>query len=126
MEVIVDSSVWIDYFRGGENSSELDFLIDNNLVVSSPIILAELIPYLKLKKQNKVISLLQGLKILGLEIDWDEVINNQLLLLKAGLNGVGIPDLLIEQTARQHAVPIYTLDRHFFSIAKITGSRLYS
>jgi hypothetical protein len=28
MQIIVDSSIWIDYFRDGINSSRLDYLID--------------------------------------------------------------------------------------------------
>ena len=49
MEVLVDTSIWIDYSRGGEDSDNLDYLIDENLIVTNDIILAELIPYLKIK-----------------------------------------------------------------------------
>jgi len=28
MSVLVDTSVWVDYFRSGNNSEKLDFLID--------------------------------------------------------------------------------------------------
>lgn len=56
MQVLVDSSVWIDYFRTGESSSHLDMLIDENLIVTNDIILAELIPFLKMKKQYKLIG----------------------------------------------------------------------
>ena len=49
MEVLVDTSVWIDYFKSGDNaSSNMDSLIDENLLVTNDIILAELIPYLQL------------------------------------------------------------------------------
>lgn len=68
MEVLVDTSVWIDYFRGGNNSSELDSLIDENLLVTNEIILAELIPYLKLKKQVKVLKLLHEINRVPLQI----------------------------------------------------------
>ena len=33
MQVLVDSSVWIDYFRGGTKSDDLDILIDENLIL---------------------------------------------------------------------------------------------
>ena len=55
---IVDTSVWIEYFRGGNNFEKLDFLIDENLVVINDLILAELIPFLKIKNHRKVIKLL--------------------------------------------------------------------
>jgi hypothetical protein len=53
MAVLVDTSIWIDYFRSGENSKDLDDLMDENLIVMNDIILAELVPYLKLKKANE-------------------------------------------------------------------------
>jgi len=53
VKVLVDTSIWIDYFRGGDNSKNLDFLIDENLIVTNVIVLAELIPYLKIKKKRK-------------------------------------------------------------------------
>ena len=59
MVVLVDTSIWVDYFRGGNNSSELDTLIDENLVATNDIILTELVPYLKVKRQITVIKLLQ-------------------------------------------------------------------
>ena len=49
MEVLVDTSVWIDYFRSGEKSEKLDFLIDENLVVINDLILTELLPLLIVK-----------------------------------------------------------------------------
>jgi len=33
MSVLVDTSIWINYFRAGNNSENLDFLIDENLIV---------------------------------------------------------------------------------------------
>ncbi|NOX90781.1 MAG: PIN domain-containing protein [Calditrichaeota bacterium] len=43
MPVLVDSSVWIDYFRAGIKSEKLDELIDENLICTKDIILAELV-----------------------------------------------------------------------------------
>jgi predicted nucleic acid-binding protein len=93
MEVLVDTSIWIDYFRGGNNSERVDFLIDENLIVTNDIILAELVPYLKIKKKTKVIKLLNELNRLPMSINWEEIIEFQVKCLKSGANGVGIPDL---------------------------------
>jgi len=41
MTVLVDSSVWVDYFRDGGNASKLEFLIDENLVAVNELILTE-------------------------------------------------------------------------------------
>ena len=51
MEVLVDTSVWIDYFRSGDKSEKLDFLIDENLVVINDLILTELLPLLIVKQE---------------------------------------------------------------------------
>ena len=39
--VLVDTSVWIEYFSDGPNAFALDALIDDNLVVINDLILAE-------------------------------------------------------------------------------------
>ena len=44
MSVLVDTSVWVNYFRSGKDSGKLDFLIDENLIVINDLILAELVP----------------------------------------------------------------------------------
>lgn len=41
MPVLVDTSIWVTYFRGGNNSEKLDFLIDKNLIVIDDFILAQ-------------------------------------------------------------------------------------
>lgn len=113
MSVLIDSSVWIEYFRNGNNYEKVDFLIDENLVVTNDLILAELIPFLKIRKQNSLIDLLHNIGKLKLDIKWDQVIDLQYLCLQNGLNGVGIPDLIIVQNAIQNNSKIYSLDKHF-------------
>ena len=103
MEVLVDTSMWIDYFRGGTDSKDIDFLIDENIIVTNEIILAELIPHLKVKKQLKVINLLRQVNRLPLNVHWEEIIEFQVKCLKDGANGVGIPDLVIAQNANQNS-----------------------
>ncbi len=126
MEVLVDTSIWIDYFRGGGNSKDLDFLIDENLIITNDIILAELIPYLKIKKQTKVIKLLREVNKFPLEIRWEEIIEYQVKCLKEGANGVGIPDLLIAQNAKQNRCAVYSLDKHFRLLNQVLKVKLYT
>ena len=113
MSVLVDTSVWVEYFRSGNNSEELDFLIDENLIVTNDLILAELIPFLKVRKQRKLTNLLLNINKLNLSISWGQIIEYQYKCLKNGLNGVGIPDLIIAQNAKQNNCEIYSLDNHF-------------
>ena len=113
MQVLVDTSVWIDYFRGSEDSKNLDLLIDENIIVINEIVLAELQPYLKIKKQTKVIELLHEINKTPLDINWKEIIEFQVKCLESGANGVGIPDLIIAQNAKQNGNKVYSLDKHF-------------
>ena len=86
MSVLVDTSIWIEYFRSGNNSEKLDFLIDENLIVINDLILAELVPPLKVRNQRKIVKLLYSINRLELSINWDQIIEFQFKCLKNGLN----------------------------------------
>ena len=118
MSVLVDTSVWIDYFRSGDDHHRLDLLIDENIVVTNDLILAELIPFLKIRKHKSIIELLKNINNLQLQIKWVEIIEFQVKCLKKGINGVGIPDLIIAQNAKQNNCDIYSLDTHFKLLSK--------
>ena len=126
MTVLVDSSVWIDYFRTGKNSQKLDDLIDENLVATNDLILTELIPHLKLRNQRKIVQLLRTIYKIDLSIRWDQLMDWQYRCLKRGINGIGIPDLIIAQNAIQHRFTIYSLDAHFELIKHIVKVDLFS
>jgi predicted nucleic acid-binding protein len=124
MTVLVDTSAWIDYFRGGTDSSRLDVLIEEDLIVTNDLLLAELVPFLKVRNQRKLIELLSSVRRLTLEIDWREIIELQTRCLRQGLNGIGIPDLIIAQNAKQHGCEVFSLDGHFVLLRKLAGLRV--
>ena len=125
MPVLVDTSVWIDYFRSGTQSSNIDYLIDENLILTNEIILAELIPFLKVKSHEKIIKLLRQINQSPLSINWDQIIQFQIKCLQSGINGIGIPDLLIAQNALQHQCRVYSLDKHFQLLNQTIHVKLY-
>ena len=125
MRVLVDTSIWVDYFRDAKSSAELDDLISEDLVVINDIILAELLPFLKVTKQLAVVRLLQEVQRLPMEIHWEEIIEFQVKCLKAGANGVGIPDLIIAQNAKLNNCEIYSLDKHFQLLNQIAKVKLF-
>ena len=124
MSVLVDTSIWIEYFRSGNNSEKLDFLIDENLIVINDLILAELVPFLRVRNQQTIIKLLNNINKIELSINWDQIIEFQLKCLKNGLNRIGIPDLIIVQNAKQNKCEIYSLDNHFKFMKDILEFRL--
>lgn len=113
MRVLVDSSVWIAYFRGTDDSDRLDRLIDDNLVTTNDLILAELLPPLYLRGLKRLIDLMGEIERIPLAIDWSRIIEMQVTCLRNGINNVGVPDLIIAQNALQHGLQLFTRDEHF-------------
>ena len=124
MSVLIDTSVWVEYFRSGTQGKQVDSLLDEDLAATNDLILAELVPFLRLRNQRKIITLLGNLARLPLAIDWEQIMEFQYRCLKAGVNGIGIPDFIIAQNARQHDDAILTLDQHFPRLAKVVPLRL--
>ncbi|RLF65625.1 MAG: PIN domain nuclease [Thermoplasmata archaeon] len=118
MNVLVDSSVWIDYFRGVGQADILDYLIDENLVITNNLILTELVPTLYVLRQKKLISMLKEIKRYPVNIDWDNIMEIQITCIRNGINGIGITDLIIAQNAIQHKSQLLSVDGHFVSISK--------
>jgi predicted nucleic acid-binding protein len=125
MRVLIDSSVWIDYFRSGNQAYELDHLIDSNLVVVNDLILTELIPFLRLQNQKALIDIIHDVGKLPMSIDWEQIQKFQFICLKNGINGIGIPDLIIVQNAIQTGSMIFSLDNHFKQMQTYLNVTLY-
>lgn len=125
MKVLVDSSIWIGYFRSGEWEGIVDALIEEDLLVVNDLILAELVPFLELQKQNKLLQLMHSIAKLPLYIDWMNLITMQTNALKNGANGIGIPDLIVAQNALQYEAYIFSGDKHFALLAQTTALKLY-
>jgi predicted nucleic acid-binding protein len=111
--ILVDTSIWIEYFKGNEETKYIDSWIETNQICINDLILAELVPSLKVRKEYELIDLLESLVIMPIEINWKEIIEYQEINLKNGINRVGIPDLIITQNVIQNNVFLCTLDKHF-------------
>jgi predicted nucleic acid-binding protein len=109
--VLVDSSVWIDYFRNGND--QLEELITEDIVCTNDLILTELLPSLSFIKNKQLLDGMLALNRLELRIDWGILRKYQTINLKNGINKVGIPDLIIlEQVIHQH-LTLFSIDKHF-------------
>ena len=125
MSVLVDSSIWVDYFRGKGPSQPLELLIEENLVVTNDSILTELIPPLHLRKQSRLIALLKEMERHSITPNWDELVQMQITCLQNGINGVGIPDLLIAQNAIQYDLQLLSRDKHFALLSEYVPLSMY-
>ncbi len=122
-KVIVDTSVWVDYFKGrkSEIAEEVRKLIVSNRAVLTGVSLAELLVGTRDGAQR-------GLLIDALTaLDYIEV--NDTAWIRAGelgaeLNqkGITVPltDLLIAALSITHKCEIFTTDRHFNYMPELT------
>ena len=129
--ILVDTSVWIAYFKGDPMVMDLDQDINANRICVNDLILSELLPSIRLKNENRLADILETVNKLPLTIGWEQIREYQLINLRNGINKVGIPDLIIFQNAIEHGVELFTLDRHFQLMAehidcKVVGSSRFS
>jgi len=110
--ILVDSSVWIEYFKNG-GIKKLDRLIEEDLVCINELIFTELAPVLMLKKETEILEGLQAISMISLNVDWEIVRDYQLMNLKSGIHKVGIPDLIILQQVIDEKITLYSFDKHF-------------
>lgn len=124
--ILIDSSVWIEYFRVSDKTDNLfiDEILDTNLVCTNDLILSELIPFLRMKKQKELIDILGYIRKIPLAIDWKGIIEYQSENLRHGINNVGIPDLIILQNVIDNDLELMSLDRHFKLMQKHSNFKL--
>jgi len=124
--VLVDSSIWIEYFRGSKSIDVSTFneLLDNNQLCINDLILSELLPSLLHKKEYHVVDLLKSIYNIPIIIDWTEIIDFQTNNKKNGYNNIGIPDFIIIQNVLQNNLVLYSIDKHFTLLQKLYKYKL--
>ena len=125
MNILVDSSVWIEYFKGAKKYLFINDLIDRNVICTNDIILTELLPSIMHKKEHKLAELLNYIQKYALTIDWQEIRNIQLLNIKHGNNNIGISDIIIAQNSIQNGLAIAAHDKHFAAMAQYIPVKIY-
>ena len=124
--VLVDTSVWIEYFKGTGRAAVLNELITNNALCINNLVLAELIPSINLRKESELKQLLLTIKQVDMEIDWNEIIDMQTKNLLNGINKVGIPDLIIAQNAINNNLFLFSFDKHFRLMQDLFGLKMFT
>ena len=121
-KILVDTSVFIDFFRG-KYIKELELAIKEDRVVLSQIVLLELIKGIIKTEIKKVVSFLDGLEILP---DFPPAVACQELFIKAkglGLQG-GIPDLLILSDCYVNQIQLLSSDLKLVRLARALKIRV--
>lgn len=127
--VLVDSSVWISYFKGVPTEKAvadgLDYLISGDEVLINEIILTELLPAMEVRGGKDAIDILSVISRITTDVDWTGIRKMQVACLNKGINKVGISDLIIAQQAIQSGIPLFSLDKHFRLIADLFPLKLW-
>jgi len=111
-KVLVDSSVWVDYFKNSR-PSVLGRLIEEDLICINEIIYTELAPSLIKQNEQEVLEGLQAIEKIPLRIDWEIIKRYKVLNLQEGINKVVIPDLIILQQVINEKLILFSFDNHF-------------
>jgi len=121
-KILVDTSVWIDYFRGDSVrvGDMLDEILSNREVYVPKIVMAELIQGAKTEKEISVIrDFLDAFHVIDQSEDtWIKAGRLSYDLKKKGKN-IHLIDCYIAVIAKEHQCAIFTLNRHFQEIRKL-------
>lgn len=126
--VLVDTSVWIDYFlqRNSRLEKTMDLLLENSQVATAAIILAELTCGAKTEQEiRKLKEHLRPLQwIQSSDAHWQRAGELSFRLRQKGKT-VNLSDCYIASLAHTGQATIFSLDKHFAWIAEIEGDELF-
>lgn len=125
VKVLVDTNVWIDYFKHGKHVNEIRSLLEQQRLVTNDVVMAELLPIIIHDKKETIADLLNALERIPVFVNWNGLIDAQQKCLKNGFNKIGLLDLMILQTSIEHSLEIFSVDKHFQAIAKIFKIKLF-
>lgn len=127
--VLIDTSVWIDFFQASESSHALaleSLIRNNNRAIICGIILQEILQGIRDDRSySHAKDRLSRLPYL--EIDKETYIYASSLYRILRAKGITVPpvDVTIAGLAVQRDIPLYTRDEHFKAIAKHSGLKLF-
>jgi predicted nucleic acid-binding protein len=123
--ILIDSSAWIEYFRGNKEYLFITELIKNNSICTNDMILTELLPSMIQKKEKKLVELMNSIKKYDIEIIWNELQNLQLMNLQHGNNNVPVTDLIITQNCLQNGLVIIAQEKQFKLMSEYIPVKIY-
>jgi hypothetical protein len=126
--VLIDTSVWISYFKDAEKQStvKVDDVLTHSHIYVPKVVIAELIQGAKTEKEIAVIEeFVDAFTIIDQTADtWVRAGRLSFSMKKKGIT-VHIIDCYIAVLANEHDCSIFTLDEHFKSIQKFLTIDLF-
>ncbi len=114
--VLVDTSVFVEFFRG-RAATRFEDLVKHNLVFLSDFVRLELISGVRRHEIPRLSRVLGGLRQVPLDPEIVPEAETMLDRIRPRGMTVGIVDLLIAAQARRLACPVMSLDRVFRALA---------
>ena len=121
--VLIDSSVWVETLavRNSSAARHVLALIDGSVAATTGTVRAEILPFVAKSQERQVNDLFDAIP--RYEIDpsarsWDLVTTYRYRLRRAGLDALGMADLMITAVALEHGLQVWSFDKHFALIAK--------
>jgi tRNA(fMet)-specific endonuclease VapC len=125
VSVVVDTSIWIEFFRG-TGAGDLEQLLVDGLVVLSPVVVAELFSAPLRRHELRLLSAaLEDLPLHQTPLEhWRAVGQLRARLARGGLS-VSTPDAHVAQCALEVQGHLWTKDGIFRSVAKAATLKLW-
>ncbi len=129
--IVVDSSVWIDYFNGKttKQANLLNSLLGSELIVIGDIILVEVLQGFRndkdFKQAKKLLDTLIFQEMLGKEQAF-QCVNNYRLLRKNGVTVRKTIDVIIATYCVTNNLPLLHSDKDFNPIEKHLNLKVYA
>ncbi len=123
---LVDTSVWIDFFRGVASTKELLMkpLARDRVFTAGPVLFELLQGIRSSEERVQVKETLLSVNFLEISPeDWEGAASISRELRSKGIT-IPMTDLLLAQLAKTHDLEIISLDPHFDQIPKITHRKL--
>lgn len=113
-KVLVDTSIWIEYFKGKKMVQDIIHDPKNFQCFIVGSVIAELLLGIKTSSEkNRLITCLNVLPMLEItDNDWIDAGNTGNLLRQKGIT-VPLPDLIIFSVANKNSCALFTMDKHF-------------
>jgi predicted nucleic acid-binding protein len=125
VSVVVDTSVWVEFFRG-DGDLELQALLDEGLVLLAPVVAAELLSApLSSRERRLLTDVLEPLALHPTPIaHWFAVGTLRAKLAKSGV-AISTPDAHVTQCALEADASLWSRDRIFARISERSELRLF-
>ena len=124
--IVVDTSVWVDFFRGRALPALEDALRSGDVLLS-PIVAAELLSArMTSRQQRDLANLIQDLPLHQTALDhWMRVGTLRASAAERGIT-ISVPDAEIAQCAIDTGGHVWSLDRVFEALARVFPLKLFS